>query len=567
MKSAPVFCDIESEQLYVNMSTIQMKALGEEPQLIRTDTDDEVENIKVMIKPFHTVWWNAAYDLGTLNMVTAKVDDLFYAVKIAYPQIQNFKLDNVVKFLGFDYLYEGIDKKEMQKKGFVRKAYLSKAQMKYAIADVEALELIWRDEKVQYVIQNNLAYRLGMYALVEAIQWQQNGLPILHEVVERYMAETKADIEQYQALLPIGLNPRSPKQVKELFGTESSDKPTLIRLAVNHNNKMAEQVLDARKAMNDLSKLNRYIYDKMVGRFNPMGAATSRWSCKGGDLSNGINMQNYPRQFKGVFGIPEDSGQIIVSADYATLEIRIACAIMGETHMYNALKAGKDIHKSTASLIYNKPLDRIEGRERSNAKVANFGFLYGMSAVTFVEYAFDLYGLKFTLKEAQQLRAKWFKAYPDVQRYHDKVGSGLRKHNLIVETALGYKIKPKMYTDAINAATQGTGGEVGRLAIHIMVKKDKRTLQNLRNFIHDSFYLIVPEYEADYWGKLLEESMLEAWHEISKSRLFKWHDIPMMADVVYGHSMSELHDEFEGGGQALNMKEMREELAKRGETL
>jgi DNA polymerase-1 len=241
----------------------------------------------------------------------------------------------------------------------------------------------------------------------------------------------------------------------------------------------------------------------------------------------------------------------MVTADYSTLEIRIACAIMGDYNMYKALKSGADIHKYTASLIFHKNIEDITGRERSNSKVANFGFLYGMSATTFVGYAFDLYGLKFTKDEANELRKKWMKAYPAVEAYHNNIGKGLRAGSLILETALGYRFKPKSYTDAINMPTQGTGAECGRLAIHLMVKKDKRTLKMLRNFLHDAFYLIVPEDEKEYWAKLLSDSMIEAWHEISKSKLFKYKDIPMNADVAMGYTLGDLVDGFTKGQSQL----------------
>ncbi len=557
----PTFADIETDGLYINCSLIQLRQNGV-CHMITTDSDEEVELIKQSMQPLHLIWWNASYDLGTLNFKeTPTTDDLFYAFKIAYPQLQQFTLDNCVAFLGYGDLYDGLDKKALQKAGFIRGAYLSQAQLKYASADVEALERMWSLDKIQDIVQNNLAYRLGIYAVTEAMVWQQNGLNLLPEVVNKYLVDTEAQVKETWAKLPKGLNPRSPVQVKRLLGTDSSAKATLIRLAINDGNEDAENILAARKASNSLSKLNKFRgFDNMIGRFSPMGTSTSRWSCKGGELSNGTNLQNYSRDFKGVFGVLPDSGYRLVTADYSTLEIRIACSIMGDANMYKALMAGADIHKYTASLIFNKPLEDITGRERSNSKVANFGFLYAMSAKTFVDYAFDLYGLKLTIQESRDLRNKWMRAYPAVAKYHDWVGKGLRKHNFITSTALGYKMKPRMYTDGVNAATQGTGAECGRLAIHLMVKKDKRTLQVLRNFLHDAFYLICPADEEDYWADLLSTCMVEAWQEISKSSLFKFKDIPMPVDVATGYSMTDLVDGWEGGGQALSAAEMRDQM-------
>ena len=305
---SPVFFDIETEELYYNCSLMQLRQNGIS-YLVRTQTDEEVERMKAYIKPLFLVGWNLSYDFGTLNMVSDKVADEFYATKITYPQFQEFSLDKVVAKRGLGYLYEGIDKKDLQKKGFMRTSYLSQAQLRYANSDVEALELMWADPKLQAVIQTNLAYKLAIYALIEAMVWQNNGLPVIQETLTKYLADARSrDVDysrQLEELAGIPLNPRSSKQVKEYLGTGSSDKATLTRIAIEGKlteakeysakvrvkareaqdftevqQAVAELVLLARKAKNDISKLEGYVgNDKMYGRFNPIGTSTSRWSC------------------------------------------------------------------------------------------------------------------------------------------------------------------------------------------------------------------------------------------------------------------------------------------------
>jgi len=584
----PTFADIESEDLYYNCSLIQLRSNGH-TEIVRTNSDEEVAQAIEYMKPLHLVFWGGNYDLGTLKFVPEKLDDLWIAFKIAYPSVpgQNFDLLSACKHLGYKDLYVDIEKKGMQKEGFVRKAYLSQAQLQYASDDVEALDRMWQDEKIQKVIQNNLAYRLAIYALRESVQWQQNGLPILKDTVAKYKIDTQVKIDKYmaelEAIAGFPLNPRSSKQVKEYLGTPTSDKAILTRIAIEgeldeakeyaakvrvkarhaqsftpEEQQAAEVILLARKAKNDLSKLNQYSFDKLYGFFSPVGARTSRWSCKGSKaIPNTNNLQNYSRDFKSCFGIKAGSGQIIVAADFATLEIRIAAAIMNEPNMYRALMRGEDIHKTTASLIYGKPIEEVHGRERSNAKVANFGLTYGMGRETFKHYAYDMYGIKFTDVEVKELVGKFFTAYPGLKRYHTMVGDKLRKHNYVCQTALGYRMKPKQYAEAINGPTQGTGGEVMRLAIHILIEKDNRATRYIVNSIHDAAYLIVPVEDKDYWGKLLQDSMQEAWYEIRKSKVFHYHDIPMPVDLMFGYSMGDLEEDFSGGGQALSVAELK----------
>jgi len=590
-RGEPIFWDIETEELYYHSSLMQFGNLEGDIYLVAIRNDEDEEKMKQFLTDdLHLVGYNLSYDFGTLDISSDKVDDLFHAVKMAYPEMGEFSLDKVDSALGFR-LYADLDKKALQKKGFMRGSYLSQQQLKYAWSDIEVLRRIWKLEKIQNVIANSLAYKLSIYALQEAMIWQQNGLPVLQDKVEAYLKdakqrETKA-MTELKEIVGFELNPRSSKQVKEYFDTTSSDKATLTRIAIEgatdaaerdtkkskarkaqefteEQQRVAELILKARKAKNDISKLESYVgKPKMYGRFKPIGTSTSRWACsgtpKGSSRPELFNAQNYSRDFKSVFGVKPDSGKIIVAADYATLEIRIAAAIMGEENMYKALINGVDIHKATASMLFDKPVEEVHGRERSNAKVANFGLTYGMGLATFINYAYDMYAIKFTEDEARDIIGRFFKAYPGLKKYHNDVGKRLRRGNYIARTALDYPMKPKMYAEAINGPTQGTGGECMRLAIHLMVKKDKRSLEVIINSIHDALYLLVPEEEKEYWSKLLADSMQEAWYEIRKSRHFKWHDIPMPVDVMTGYTMGDLEEDFSGGGQALTLDEIREQ--------
>jgi len=189
--------------------------------------------------------------------------------------------------------------------------------------------------------------------------------------------------------------------------------------------------------------------------------------------------------------------------------------------------------------------------------LSEYKVTYGMGQETFKHYAYDMYGLKLTNEEAKVIITKFFKAYPALKGYHNLVGQKLNRGGYIYKTALGYRAKPRMYAEAINGPTQGTGGECMRLAIHIMVKEDENTLKYVVNSIHDALYLIVPEVDKDYWGKLLSESMQKAWYEIRKSLEFEWHNVPMPVDLMFGYNMGELEEDFAGGGQSLTIAEIK----------
>ncbi|MCI4437681.1 MAG: hypothetical protein JHC33_12815 [Ignisphaera sp.] len=546
----PCFSDIETDGLYINPRIFQIYQPETSDLVHILDfTYIKVDDAKKWLAPLWLVFFNASYDLGTLNFVPAKLDDMFFASKMAFPEFQDFGLADVCSRLGYTN-YDGINKKEQQKSKWVLGAYLSSIQLTYASIDCIVLFQLWNEAKIRDIVNTSKAYKVDIYSLIYTIQWQENGMPVIRENYNNWVAKTKAEIAEFETFMPLvldkfgkskPLNSRSSPQVKSVLGTESSDKPTLSRLMASKSplSDLAFNILRLRKSLNDMSKLNGYNFPSVKGRFNPYGTVTGRYNCSGGDIPNGINMQNYPRQFKSIFGATK-ADEVIIGADYATLELRLACMIYGEPSMYKALMDGIDLHKYTASLITNKPIEDVTAEERQNAKAINFGFTFGLSAVNFIEYAFDLYGLRFSLEEAVAFRDRFFKAYPNFKKYHDYVYKAMQTKNYICSTALGRQIKPQRGTDAINAPVQGSGSECTKLAIHYMVQEDSRSLEVIMNVIHDAIYLRVNASEADYWAGLLQRNMVKGWEQLSKSSLFNYNDIPMPVEVKIGKTVKDV---------------------------
>ena len=183
------------------------------------------------------------------------------------------------------------------------------------------------------------------------------------------------------------------------------------------------------------------------------------------------------------------------------------------------------VHKRTGSKL----------RLLSNTKVT-----FGLSAQNFIEYAFDLYGLKFSLEQSTAFRNQFFNAYPNFKKYHDFVYKAMATKTYICSTALGRQIKPRLGTDAINAPVQGSGAECTKLAIHYMVQEDIRSLEVIMNVIHDAIYLRTKASDSEYWSDLLKRNMEKAWVQLSKSSLFKYSDIPMPVEVKIGKTVKEV---------------------------
>lgn len=570
LTTEPTFCDIETGKLYVDTRLVQFYQPATDDTIYIFDVAplgyklNEYENnlnvIKEFLKPLHTVWYNASYDLGTLNMVTDKVDDLFYAVKTAYCEFQEFSLSVVTDKLGYQHLYKGLDKKKLQKAGFVKGAYLSQIQLQYSATDVYALSLMWQDAKIQHVINTNLAYKVDMLSQIYAVQYQQNGLVVDLETRGKLLDKANKEVIQLTAELPDGFNPNSYKQVRAYLGVEESDNEALVRYALSDRElaPKAKVIIDLKRALKEASYLESINFDKMYTKFNVAGAITGRFTSSGGDLINGFNAQQIPRQFQKLFkadtscGRPDCGGDTckhcttVVDEDYSTLELRLACAIFGEPAMYEQLKNGEDLHTSMALAITGKKLhpdgvikdsglltyggtvsEYITTSDRTSAKGVNFGYVFGMSAATYQNYAFISYGVKVTIEEATKLREAYFKQYPKFRQYHNSVWNNFNKPSFFYETALGRKVKPRLGTDGINGPVQGSGAETTKLAVHYLIKEYPEALKYLYNVVHDAAYLRVPKCDKTLWLERLQKAMVKGWTEISKSKLFHFKDIPM----------------------------------------
>ncbi|RLF61867.1 MAG: hypothetical protein DRN33_06320 [Thermoplasmata archaeon] len=548
----PVFADIETTGLYVGTRLVQLYQPGTNEDVIIVDIAPSIKDIPQaevkqkelveLLKPLWLVFYNGSYDLGTLNFVPAKTDDLFYAVKTAYPHFMEFALDKETEKLPYTRgLYNGLDKKAMQKKGFARGAYLSKSQYRYSAIDVIALSKMWTDPKIQNVIQNNLAYKVDIISQEYAVQYQQNGLKVPQELVREEIFKADLDVNKLQAELPYGLNVNSPKQVKEYLGTKGASRDVLLR----STHTMAPTIMALKKRRKELSYLNSINYDEMVTKFNPAGAITGRFTSSGGDIVNGFNAQQIPHRFQYLF-TQDTKDTTVIGLDYGTLELRVAASIWGIEKMHGFFLNKQDLHTEMAKVITGKKLKQggviklkpedwgthisdewITDEDRTHAKACNFGFVFGMSAATFMDYAFTSFGVRFTAAEAQEIRDKFFALYPEAAAVHRSVWKNYKKPAFYVSTALGRRIKPRMGTDGINIPVQGTGAETTKLAVHYLIKAHPEAIHYIFNVVHDSCYMRVPKAEKELWHKRLKTAMLKGWTEIQKTDMFKYKDIEM----------------------------------------
>jgi len=561
----PIFCDIESDGLYVNTRLIQyyQPEVSEYVYILDVDyfgehttgaaaqnslfkflgktKENKVtrEDIKELHKDLWLVWWNGSYDQGTLRVGSKKVDDLWYMAKIGLPKLDAFNLDIVVNHLfpGKDF-YKGLDKKLLQKARF-KPGQLSEDQLRYSATDVYVMKFLW--DKLYDKLSKNRAYQVDALNLGYTVNWQQCGL----KVNERLRSEEEV---KYKQLLvdthnefPVNVNVNSYQQVRALLAAYdnvwdisndyaweqvkakhkanpiviSSDETALLTRA-SEGCPYSKLILEERGIIKTLNFLDNYNKDKVYGNFNPYGTRSGRWSCKGGDREDAVNMQQLPRKLKHIFGFEEDDKRIFVGGDLPTAELRLIAAVYGEKTMADAFANNIDLHYLTASKTTGKPIEEVTSEERKKAKAENFGLCYGMGAETFQAYAFKNYGIVMTSEEAKERRNNWMRTYSDQYRTIERIKKSffLDKGNYVVKTLLNRWVKPDMYTDAVNIPIQGGIAEVAKLWIHYVIKlnsEDKNLEFKVANFVHDSLSIETTEEYADYWQDILIRACDKAW--------------------------------------------------------
>ena len=238
--------------------------------------------------------------------------------------------------------------------------------------------------------------------------------------------------------------------------------------------------------------LNRWADDCYESRihpnFNLTNVVSGRTSC------NSPNLQQVPRtkDIRGLFsGSP---GMILFEADYSQLELRIAAHYSNDQTMLRIYNENGDIHTETARLFTNGREPTKE--ERNKAKAVNFGFLYGMQAKKFVEYALNSYGQTFTLQEATHVRELFFAKYSRLLPWH-KEQEYLCEMQSGVSNLFGrFRRLPDIHSSnkweragaarrAINTPVQGSGSDLLISAV-TQINKELKGIAWVGATVHDS---------------------------------------------------------------------------------
>ena len=310
-----------------------------------------------------------------------------------------------------------------------------------------------------------------------------------------------------------------PKSGKSKSGSYSTAADILDKLKDDH--RIVADVLGYRK----LAKLKSTYVDGLLPLIGPDSrvrphfmqtvAATGRLSCTEPNLQNIPIRDDYGRLIRKAF--VSESGKLFTGSDYSQIELRILAALSGDESLISDFRAGKDIHRATASRVFDIPEDEVTPLDRTRAKAVNFGVVYGMSGFGLGE------SLNITRSDAQRYINEYFAKHTAVKEYLDRqIETGEESRE--VRTYFGRVRKLPEFASrkfmerelakrlAMNTPIQGTAADIIKIAMNsVSTELRRKGLESkLILQIHDELIVEGPDGEADEVREILERCMMSA---------------------------------------------------------
>lgn len=275
---------------------------------------------------------------------------------------------------------------------------------------------------------------------------------------------------------------------------------------------------------------------KIHTTYNQTVTATGRLS------SSNPNLQNLPiRSERGQLirqAVIPDDGCLFLSADYSQIELRLMAHFSQDPHLVEAFRSGQDIHAATAAKIFNIPIEKVTKDQRRQAKTANFGIIYGISAFGLAQQ------LDCSRSEAKALIDGYFAAFPGVIDYIERQKELARQQGYAI-TLFGRKrylpdilshnatVRSFAERNAVNSPIQGTAADIIKMAmvtIHRRLKEEGLKAQMIMQ-VHDELNFNVPVGEVDKVREIVIGEMQNVVHLT----------VPLIADCGVGNNWLEAH--------------------------
>lgn len=262
-----------------------------------------------------------------------------------------------------------------------------------------------------------------------------------------------------------------------------------------------------------LPKLINPATGRIHAQFDQTGTETGRLS------SSHPNLQNIPirtelgRQIRRAI-IPSQKNRMIMAADYSQIELRILAHLSGDQTLIKAFQQDEDIHRFTASLMFNVKENQVTPQMRDSAKRVNFGIIYGMSAFGLAK------DLKISQEEAQEFIDRYFLRYPDVQRFMARTISECEDKGFVVTLLNRRRYIPEIKNtntsiqqfaqrQAVNTPVQGSAADLMKLTMIAIQRQIEQQKLHSRMLItvHDELVFDVPTDEKKKMSAIIRQCM------------------------------------------------------------
>jgi DNA polymerase I len=420
----------------------------------------------------------------------------------------------------------------------------------------------FQEKKIIESQLENVFYNIEMPLIPVLAQMETNGIELDTAHFQKLSQEITTEIveleKEIHKIAESDFNISSPKQLSEILFTKlgiptkglkktpggvistqetelnkMADKHPIIPLILKHRElmKLKNTYIDPLPELADSQK-------RIHTNYNQTGTATGRLS------SDNPNLQNIPAQGEWAKKIREgfvcDKEKVLISLDYSQIELRIAAALSQDKKMTQAFKDGKDIHSLTASEINNIPLDKITPEMRRQAKVLNFGVLYGMGSRAFSQEA----GL--SKEKAANFIEEYYHDFVGIKQWQEKIineGQSIgyihtltgRKRWVLDLASQNQKYRAMAERAAINFPIQGLAADIIKLAM-IEINKTLKTKgldENIKMLlqVHDELIFEVYKNYSEKARELIDKIMENA---------FKLDSVEIKADSKIGKNLAEL---------------------------
>ncbi|MDB3937180.1 DNA polymerase I [Flavobacteriaceae bacterium] len=509
---------------------------------------------------------NIKNDIKILNQYKIKIKGKIFDTKLAH-YIINPDTNHSINQLSETYLnYSLIDLQSLTGKGKNQKLIsdLAVDQIKDFICEQADINL---QLKSLFKIELNNTKLFNLFDEIEIpllkvlADMEIQGINLDIKFLELLKTDLIKDISSLEELIYTeageNFNISSPKQLGEVLfekmqlvknpkktktGQFSTSEDILKDLSSEHD--FVKNILKYRS----LSKLKSTYVDSLPNQVlnstNRVHTEYLQTVASTGRLSSiNPNLQNIPirtkrgREVRKAF-IPKDENHFLLAADYSQIELRIIASMSEEKNMIKAFNNKEDIHSSTASIVFDIPVNEVTKTQRSNAKTVNFGIIYGVSAFGLSNQT-DL-----SRSESKELIETYYHKYPNLKKFiNDQIAYA--RNNGYVKTLIGRKrylkdinssnglVRSGAERNAVNAPIQGTAADIIKIAminIHNRLSKENLSSKMLLQ-VHD-------ELVFDVYKPEISETILVIKEEMENA--FKL-NIPLTVDIDYGLNWLEAH--------------------------